>query len=374
MENHEVVINQATHISSSLKPSSECDTVPENVSESSPQPGQAAARVLVVDSSQECKVSPRNHRVLSQHPCQEAEPSLTGLGQMPESPVTEYFGNRAFSEALSEDNRFEKRMMAGPGAPGSNIESDEAANEEGGFAERRLYHPNTPERNLRPSRPSAQLGVTLPSASQRQRCTPLVKSKRGGVLVPSSQPLPILTSGPILEDEFVEMETLPAVGENMTDSADGYTLSSECHRASLHQTQMGQETPQNENMNESTSAMVGSTLSASLYTRSAGGTMSNEVGTPLKRSMRRGIVLSQEGGNSQRNGTLTVDELESVSDGNATRSSAQRVGVPRLDDYTFQANADLEKGKHTNSQDGTVSDVSDVKSTFWTYHDIVAEC
>ena len=48
--------------------------------------------------------------------------------------------------------------------------------------------------------------------------------------------------------------------------------------------------------------------------------------------------------------------------------------VPHLDDYTFQANADLEKGKHTNSQDGTMSDVSDVKSTFWTYHDIVAEC
>ncbi len=299
---------------------------------------------------------------------------MTGLGQMPESPVTEYFGNRAFSEALSEDNRFEKRMMAGPGAPGSNIESDEAANEEGGFAERRLYHPNTPERNLRPSRPSAQLGVTLPSASQRQRCTPLVKSKRGGVLVPSSQPLPILTSRPILEDEFVEMETLLAVGENMADSANGYTLSSECHHTLLHRIQMGQETPQNENMNESTSAMVGSTLSASLYTRSAGGMLSNEVSAPLKWSMRRSIVLSQEGGNSQRNGTLTVDELESVSDGNATRSSAQRVGVPRLDDYTFQANADLEKGKHTNSQDGTVSDVSDVKSTFWTYHDIVAEC
>ncbi len=49
---------QATHISSSLKPLSECDTVPENVSESLPQPGQAAACVLVVDSSQECKVSP----------------------------------------------------------------------------------------------------------------------------------------------------------------------------------------------------------------------------------------------------------------------------------------------------------------------------
>src|SRR5260370_13216082 len=70
--------------------------------------------------------------------------------------------------------------------------------------------------------------------------------------------------------------------------------------------------------------------------------------------MRHGIVLSQEGGNLQRNGNLTVDELESVSDGNANRSSAQWVGVPCLDDYTFQANADLEKGKHTNSQDGTI--------------------
>ncbi len=104
---------QATHILSSLKPSSECDTILENISESSPQPGQAAARVLVVDSSQECKVSPQNHRVLSQHPCQEAEPSLTGLGQMLESPVTKYFGNHAFLEVLSEDNCFKKQMMAG---------------------------------------------------------------------------------------------------------------------------------------------------------------------------------------------------------------------------------------------------------------------
>ena len=192
--------------------------------------------------------------------------------------------------------------------------------------------------------------------------------------MPSSQPLPILTSMPILEDEFVEMETLLAIGENMADSANGYTLSSECHHALLHRIQMGQEMPQNENMNKSTSAMVGSTLSASLYTRSAGGTLSNEVSAPLKWSMRCSIVLSQEGGNLRRNGTLTVDKLESVSDGNATRLSAQWVGVPHLDDYTFQANADLEKGKHTNSQDGTMSDVSDIKSTFWTYHDVVAEC
>lgn len=338
-------IDQATQ---TPRATSETAPVLGDIFESPSRPERQAAAPLVVDSSQEREAFLRNHSVLSRHPRQEAEPSLTALGQMPESQVTEYFGDRAFSEALSEDNRFEKRMMGGPETATSNCENDEAANEyavekfSDRTASRMLHHPKTPERSLSHkqsllSRRSSQLGLAL---SQRQYRTPKSEGKRGRVLVPNSQPshqlisehtskAPSRRSRPCSQEEFAEVETPPVVGENLTS---GSASSPEGHRGvSLDRAHRGQETPQKENVNERISAQFGSTLRATLHVKTAAEVQSDD---------------SQEGENS-RDATPTADELEFVNDDDTSRSFAQRTGDTHLTD---QANGIL---KNSDNLDRT---------------------